>query len=228
MRKQIVGGIIVMAVGLSALGMGGCNKKDEVLASVGKQKITLSEFNLALANLPDSYKVLATTFKGKRQILDNLVKKSLLVQDAEDRGLQKGGDLKKRIKELQTKSRGRIKQQMADLQRQLDNLDQQVYENVLLTELNSQLKKDSAGDKEIGDTDIQTYYEDYTRKLQLLNPAAKVPDISVVSGQIRAILVEEKLIKSLEKKCKVAVEEEKFQKLFGDATDVTIQDNAGH
>jgi hypothetical protein len=61
----------------------------------------------------------------------------------------------------------------------------------------------------------------------LLNPAAKVPELATVSAQIRAILVEEKLIKDLEKKHKVAVEEEKFQKLFGDAADVTIQDSAG-
>jgi len=59
----------------------------------------------------------------------------------------------------------------------------------------------------------------------MLNPAAKVPDIATVTDQIRAILAEENLIKALEKKNKVAVEEEKFSKLFGDASDTVIQDN---
>jgi vacuolar-type H+-ATPase catalytic subunit A/Vma1 len=129
---------------------------------------------------------------------------------------------------LQTKSREKLKGEIAELQRQLDISDRQVYETLLVTELNNRLKQDSAADKEIGDTDIQAYYDDYANKLKLLNPAAKVPDITVVTGQIRAILAEEKLIKELEKKNKVAVEEERFQKLFGDAAaagDTVLQDN---
>ncbi len=227
MRKQMMV-LSLAAVGLTAVMMSGCGSKDEVLATVGDQTVTLSEYKLALANLPENYRVLATTTKGKRQILDNLVKKTLLVQDAEARGLAKDKELKKRIKDLQAKSRERLKMTIAELQHQLDLSDKQVYENVLLTELNTQLKKDSSADKDITDADIQTYYEDYAKKLQILNPAAKVPAVTTVAAQIRSILGEEKLIKALEKKNKVAVEEEKFQKLFGDANDVAIQDNTSH
>ena len=169
---------------------------------------------------------MASNFKGKRQILDNLVKKSLLVQEAEERGLAKDKDLKKRIIEQQTQSRDRLKKQIEEFQRQLAVSDRQVYENILVTELNERLKKESTKDAEIGETDIQAYYEDYSKKLLMLNPAAKVPDIATVADQIRAILSEDKLIKFLEKKNKVAVEEERFQTLFGDAADSVVQDNA--
>jgi hypothetical protein len=224
MHKQRVG-IMVLGLALVAVTLVGCNKKDEVLATVGKDTVSLSQFNLALSNLPDQYKVLAMSFKGKRQILDNLVKKSLLVQEAEERGLGKDAGLKKRIADQQGKSREKLKSEIAELQRQLDVSDRQVYESFLVMELNNRLKQDSGADKEIGETDIQTYYDDYTNKLKMLNPAAKVPDIATVTDQIRAILAEENLIKALEKKNKVAVEEEKFSKLFGDASDTVIQDN---
>jgi hypothetical protein len=222
MHKHRVG-LVVAGLALAAMVLGGCGKKDEVLATVGHDTVTLSEFNLALSNLPEAYQPLAQSYKGKRQILDNLVKKRLLVQEAEERGLGKDAGLKKRISEQQAKSRERLQSAVAELQRQLALSDRQVYETNLVTELNSRLKTQSAEDKEIGETDIQAYYDDYAAKLKLLNPAAKVPDMAAVAGQIRAILGEENLLKALEKKNKVAVEEDRFQKLFGDATDTVIQ-----
>ncbi|NTV53051.1 MAG: hypothetical protein HGA76_08580 [Candidatus Firestonebacteria bacterium] len=227
MRKQWWG-VAGVSLALVMVVLGACTKKDEVLATVGKNTVTLSEFNLALSNLPETYKVLTMTFKGKRQILDNLVKKSLLVQEAEERGLAKDAAIKKRVAEQQVKSREKLQSLIAELQHQLTVSDRQVYETILVTELNGRLKQESASDKEIGETDIEAYYEDYTHKLQTLNPAAKVPDIAVVTNQIRAILAEEKLIKALEKKSKVAVEEEKFQKLFGDTAEPVVQDNTAH
>jgi hypothetical protein len=219
---------MVAGLALAAVILGGCGKKDEVLATVGHTNVTLSEFNLALSNLPDAYQVLAASFKGKRQILDNLVKKSLLVQEAEARGLHKEAELKKRIAEQQAKSREKLQAEIAELRRQLEVSDQQIYETALVTELNNRLKQDSAADKDIADTDVEAYYEDYSNKLKALNPAAKVPDISVVTAQIRAILSEDKLIKALEKKSKVAVEEEKFEKLFGGTPEPAAPDNTAH
>jgi len=227
--------VLVLVVGF----VGSCGKKGssesvpvssgkvETLAQVGEQKITTSDLEQALSNLPESYRAVAMTTKGKRQILDNLIKKSLLVQEAQTRGYQNDEAVKNRIKEFQAQSVERIKQQIADLQKRLGSLDKQVYENVLLTELNDQLKQDTQSLKEIPDADVKGYYDDYVRKLKLLNPAAQAPTLTSVSDQIRAILVEEDLLKELEKKHKVTVQENTFrQRYAGDKDDVVIQDNS--
>jgi hypothetical protein len=223
---------------LLAVMTGSCAKKDsaaapgkpsgkvEQLAQVGNQKITTTDLEQALANLPESYRAVASTFKGKRQILDNLIKKSLLLQEAEDRGFEKDEAVKTKIKDFRLQSSERIKQQIADLQKRLTTLDRQVFENVLLTELNERLKQDTAQLKQIPDTQVQSYYDDYVRKLKLLNPAAVAPKLEAVSDKIRAILVEEQLLQDLEKKHKVAVQEDLFRQHYaGEKDDVTIQDS---
>jgi len=205
----------------------GSNGKVEVLAQVGSQKITSADLEQALVNLPEGYQAVAMTFKGKRQILDNLIKKSLLIQEAEDRGFQKEEAVKQRVKEYEAQSQARVKQQIADLQRRLSVLDKQVYENVMLTELNERLKQDTARLKEVEDSDVQTYYEDYVRKLKMLNPAAVPPKQETVAEKIRAILVEEQMLEDLEKKNKVDVQEGRFRQRYGDAekNDVVIEDS---
>lgn len=226
---------------ISMLGVvGGCGKKDdasavkitggkvETLAQVGAQKITTSDLEQALANLPESYRAVAMSAKGKRQILDNLIKKSLLIQEAQERGYQKSEVVQNRIKEFQTQSVDRLKEQIADLQKRLRTLDNQVYENVLLTELNDHLKQDATRLQQVEDDEVQSYYEDYVAKLKMLNPAARAPELATVSDKIRAILVEETLLKELEAKYKVSVEEELFRRRYtGEKDDVVIQDTSG-
>jgi len=218
---------IVMAVGLGALvvWLSGCGQ-GQVLAKVGAEKITVQDFNLALGNLPDSYKTLMSTFEGKRQLLDNLVKKSLLVQEAEQRGYQKQKPVKERIQNYLRRSKEKIQEQMRALKQNLAVLKQQVYETVMLQELNEHLKQEEIPKSNLSEEEIQNYYDDYARKLKLLNPAVKVPPLDKVDPQIRAILVEEKLIQKLEKEHKVYIKEATFRELYGNPKeDVTIQDN---
>jgi hypothetical protein len=230
--------LVVVLAAVAGLG-GGCSRKDapgtsvaisgkvELLAQVGDQKITSADLEQAVGNLPDSYRAVASTLKGRRQILDNLIKKDLLVAEAEERGIPKQESVKAKIKQTLAQSLSRVKQQIADLQQRLKHLDRQVYENVLLTELNDHLRQDTQKLKEIPDADVQTYYEDYVRKLKLLNPAAVAPKPETVADKIRAILVEEEMLKALEKKYKVNVQEETFRRHYAgqEKEDITIQDS---
>lgn len=222
-------GCLILALGMLAWVLAGCSKKEDLLAEVGPDKITNTDLVIALANLPENYKILAGSYKGKRQILDNLVKKSLLVQEAEVRGYQKEAAVKSRIKEYQKKSRAQLEKEMALLQERLAKIDRQVYESVLLTELNTRLKQDTQRQAAIPEADLQNYYDEYSRRLQILNPTAKIPPLAEVAAKIRAILVEEALLKDLEKKNKVSIKEELFRKLYGGAEkgSVTIEDATG-
>jgi hypothetical protein len=224
---------LILAAGLGS----GCNSsskkktegvKVEVLATVGSLKITTEDFQNALSSLPEDYKVLAESEKGKHKILDNLIKKDLLVLEAETRSYQNDPTVKAKIKEVKDKSRDRMLKQIEELQDRLANVDRQVYENVMLGELNDHLKKEGLKDVTISDFEIESYYQDYARKMKILNPSAKVPDLAAVKGQIGAILVEEQLIKQLQKKSAVEVKEDVFQKLYGQASGALIEDASHH
>jgi hypothetical protein len=229
---QVVRTLSVLALVAGAGLAAGCGSqpgsatgKSITLAVVGSEKITSADLEQALANLPESYRGVGDTEKGKRQILDNLVKKTLLVKEAEERGLQKLPEVKKRLAEYRAQASVRLKQEIADRQRRLAGLDRQVFDNVMLSELNTQLKADADRLKAVADPDIEAYYQEYVQKLKVLNPAAQAPTLAAVEEKIRAILVEEQLIKQLEQKYKVSVEEDAFRQRYGEkAADVTIQD----
>jgi hypothetical protein len=212
---------------LVAGSMAGCGgKKAEVLATVGKQTVTTKDFELAIANLPANYKVLAESYSGKHKILDNLVKKALLVQEAEKRGYPQKAEIKTRIKNGMLKATEQIDREMAELKLRKEQIERQVYENIMLNELNQVLKKEGLAGVEITPSEINTYYEDYVRKIKILNPAAEIPKLEQVESRIKAILVEENLIKSLQKNGNTNVNEKRFRELYtGEADkDATVVD----
>ncbi len=210
------------------VGSAGPSGKVELLAEVGSRKITTEDFQNALANLPEDYKILAESEKGKHKILDNLIKKDLLVLEAEARGYHKDEAVKAKVKEMNQKSRERLQRQIEELQSRLDTVDRQVYENVLRGDLNRPLKKEGLKDFTVSESDVATYYQDYARKMKILNPSAKVPELAKVKAQIEAILVEEQLIKRLQKKSAVEVKEDVFQRLYGASAGAMIEDGGQH
>ncbi|MCK5241323.1 SurA N-terminal domain-containing protein [bacterium] len=217
---------VLISLIISMTGTVGCGKKGEkVLAIVGERRLTTNDFERALRNLPENYKILAESYKGKHKILDNLIKKELLVIEAQRREYHKDSTLKKKISEVKSKTRKEMDKQIAGLRDQRDFIEQQVYENIMLNELNTHLKKEGLAGVNISQADIAEYYADYARKLKILNPAAKVPKQKTVAKQIKAILVEEKLIKQLEKQSSVEIKETLFREIYGDENkDVIIED----
>jgi len=218
--------VLIVSMAIFISGIIGCGKKGErVLAIVGGRKITTTDFTRALKNLPENYKVLAESYKGKRKILDNLIKKELLLIEAERRGYHKDTELKKKINKMKEKSQKELDKRIAELQEERAFVERQVYENVLLNELNTRLKKEGLPGVEISEMDISEYYQDYARKLKILNPAARVPKMESVAKQIKAILVEEQLLRQLEKQSTVEIKETLFRELYGDENrDVVIED----
>jgi len=127
--KYCVRSLLIFCVAVVALGNLGCGKKDaDVLAIVGDREITTLDFDRAIQNLPKNYKVLAESYKGKRKILDNLVKKELLIIEAENRGYHQEDVIKKKITEIQGKTQEELDKQILDIKSQQGYISRQVYE----------------------------------------------------------------------------------------------------
>lgn len=95
--KMVMGGVVLAFIGtiFFAWGMGGQTTRN-TLATVGGTAITLPEFQTAYQNLYNFYQQqykdrftpeLAQTLGLKRQVLDNLIQRHLLLQEAQKEGL---------------------------------------------------------------------------------------------------------------------------------------------
>ena len=109
-----------------------CAKKEDgkVLATIDNDKITLQEFNKELDKIPMNMKMLVATESGKRNYLDRLVVKKLLLKEASKAKIE--GD-----KEFQD--------------RLIDIKEQLLIESIL--------KKKITADTQQTDEDLKKYYE---------------------------------------------------------------------
>jgi len=92
---------------------------DPVVAVVGNEKITLSQFQQEIANLPPNLRQMAGNQKVKKEFLDQLATTRLLYQEGVDQGLLKDPKVQKQIQDttrkivlgtlLQKEIEGRIK-----------------------------------------------------------------------------------------------------------------------
>ena len=106
-------------------------KKDgQVLAEVNGAAITTTDFNRELKNLPEYLKAMADTPEGRKEMLDTMVIRELILQQASKDGLDKGAELEEKLKDLKKR---------------------------LVVE--SYLKKKVETESQVSDADLQKFYE---------------------------------------------------------------------
>lgn len=87
------GALLLMLFGMVVL-LSGCGDKDnDVLADIGSYKITTEEFNDYYRNVRFPYASAQEEFDMKREFLDSLVIRRLLIQAAYDKGIDKLDDI---------------------------------------------------------------------------------------------------------------------------------------
>ena len=123
----------------------GCKGKDtgKVLVSIDNDKITVEEFNKELDKIPMNMKMMVATQSGKKQYLDSMIAKRLLLREAAKAKVEND-------KEFQTK--------LAEIKEQL------LLETIL--------KKKITSDSKLNDEELKKYYEankDKFKKEQEIN-----------------------------------------------------------
>ncbi|OPY81766.1 MAG: putative peptidyl-prolyl cis-trans isomerase Cbf2 precursor [Syntrophorhabdus sp. PtaU1.Bin153] len=116
-----------------------CTKKqtDKVLATIDGDKITMQEFNKELDKIPMNMKMLVATESGKRNYLDRLIIKKLLLKEASKAKIESDKEFQDRL---------------ADIKEQL--LIEQV------------LKKKITADARQSDEDLKKYYEEHKEEFK--------------------------------------------------------------
>ncbi|MGC9027939.1 MAG: SurA N-terminal domain-containing protein, partial [bacterium] len=96
MRKIILGLVMILVTV-------GCRAKSpaqsNIAAKVGSYTITMSDLEQKVMNMPPYTRQFYSTPQGKKQLLDEMIKRQLLVAAAIKQGLDKKPDIKAKIKD---------------------------------------------------------------------------------------------------------------------------------
>ncbi|MDR3578995.1 MAG: peptidylprolyl isomerase [Oryzomonas sp.] len=105
-------------------------KEGQVVAEVNGSNITTGDFNNELKNLPEYLKTMAETPQGRKEMLDTMVIRELILQQAAKDGLDKSPEVARKLEDLKKR---------------------------LIVE--AFLKKRVETDAKIGDDDLKKFYE---------------------------------------------------------------------
>ncbi len=75
-------------------------KEGKVLAEVNSGSITTVDFDRELKNLPEYLKAMADTPQGRKEMLDTMVIRELILQQASKDGLDKGAEIEEKLQDL--------------------------------------------------------------------------------------------------------------------------------
>ena len=112
-------------------------KEGKVLAEVNGGSITTGDFNRELKNLPEYLKAMADTPEGRKEMLDTMVIRELILQQATKDGLDKGAEIEEKLRDLKKR---------------------------LIVE--SFLKKKVETESQVSDADLQKFYEQNKEKFK--------------------------------------------------------------
>lgn len=105
-------------------------KQGQVMAEVNGGSITTGDFERELKNLPEYLKSMADTPQGRKEMLDTMVIRELILQQASKDGLDKGAEIEEKLQDLKKR---------------------------LIVE--SFLKKKVEAGSQVSDADLQKFYE---------------------------------------------------------------------
>lgn len=105
-------------------------KEGQVMAEVNGRTITTGDYSREMKNLPEYLKSMATTPQGRKEMLDTMVIRELILQQASKEGLDKGPELAEKLEDLKKR---------------------------LIVE--SYLKKRVETDAKVSDDDLKKFYE---------------------------------------------------------------------
>jgi peptidyl-prolyl cis-trans isomerase C len=105
--------IIITAVAISMLALTGCGKQGSksetkkdtspVLATVNGSDITQKQFENELKNLPPQLQPMAQSPEGRKELLESMIIREIVYQDAQKQGLEKSPEFTERMEEVKKK-----------------------------------------------------------------------------------------------------------------------------
>ena len=197
MMKQAA--LIIFAVFLTALFAGGCGRADDpVVATVNGEAITLEQ-------LRAQYRVLRSVRPAQEfdkatrdQLLDQMVRQELLVQEARARGLDRDPSLVAAIDGQRERLKKELQEQIRDAQAQLDQLDGAVRSKALIDALVLEFEREHRPSP----AEVEAYYRSQAERGQTL------PPLEQVRPQVARQIMVDRLVREVQGRYEVRINQE--------------------
>ncbi len=167
--------LISFAAGCSPINKAG----DKVVAQVNNYKMTEEDFRYEFKNAPYDETAVLKTEKGRRQYLDGVIEKEVLLQEAQHLGIDREKDFMKSIESY--------------------------WEQALLKILLERKSKEISGLMHVYDNEIEEYYRDSGEKQPFTKAKNEIRDIIKQKKETEAMNA---WIEELKKKSYIKVNEE--------------------
>src|SRR5262245_25463778 len=99
MRMRVERALALVAVALAAASCAGPEK--QAVARVGDRKITVADVVLQYRTMSVNVRPFVETLEGKRNFLNDIINKEILIAEAERRGLDKSPELGKAVRQYE-------------------------------------------------------------------------------------------------------------------------------
>lgn len=157
----------------------------KVVAQINNFKMTVEDLGYELNNVPYDEKALLNTPEGRKEFLERIIEKEILLQEAQRMGMDKDRDFMKAI--------------------------ERYWEQTLIKLLLEKKSKEISGVVHVYDNEIENYYKTSGAK----EPLSKVRnDIQRAIRQEKETALMEEWIKTLKQNSRVKINEEAIDKVF--------------
>ena len=97
MKNLVKTTVLIICAGIL---LSSCKRKEQVVAFVGRRRITASEFKRRVNELPEYYLGFVATEGGKRQYLSGMIREEVLLLKGEDLKIDNEPEVKQRLEDL--------------------------------------------------------------------------------------------------------------------------------
>ncbi len=201
MKRLVFIAIVIVLFAAAACNM---SKKGNVVATVNGQAITSDELDAEMDNIPAQYKMFMMNREGKKRILDSMITRELVIQEAEKEGLTAKAEIQAKIKEYEDEMKKDIETQIFSLKKQLEKVSEDSKKEVLINEV---LKNKDYKGIEVSDKEIKDGYDQYVKNAKAQDPNAVIKPLSGIKDQVKLSVAREKWLDSLKKTANIKINE---------------------
>lgn len=89
--------------------LAGCKEKEDVIAKIGSDEITVESFSERVMAAPPAYQAYINTEPGKKQFVDLLVREKLILESAKQAGINNRDEYKNSLKDFKAEQERQLK-----------------------------------------------------------------------------------------------------------------------
>ena len=177
--------IVLLAVCLFSCA--GDPEGSKVLVTINEKNITVKDFRVEMAKRPANLRDYVQTVEGRQRLLSEMIKKELLLQEANRRGLIQNQGVLLEISQTKEQLKKQLEEQAKMIAQAIKNIDQEAKERVILNQLG---KIEIENKVAANDAEMKQYYTQHRKEFQ--KPDGSFSSFKEIKPQIQKMTLQQK------------------------------------